>query len=55
MSDVIERFDEPWDREDCEDGCCPFCDAQLESRPVLPNCDDAEIYCPECGYIGGIE
>lgn len=51
-----ERESDPsdFDRSDCDDDCCPFCDSTLESRPVLPNCDDAEIYCPECGYTGEI-
>jgi predicted RNA-binding Zn-ribbon protein involved in translation (DUF1610 family) len=38
----------------CDDGQCPFCGADLESRSFLPRCDDEEIYCPECGYVDSI-
>lgn len=38
-----------------EDGCCVFCGGKLRSREVFAGCDDSEIYCPECGYVEGIE
>lgn len=39
----------------CEDDECPFCGGRLDSKQVLPNCDDQEVFCPECGYVRGIE
>lgn len=38
-----------------DDGCCPFCGASLRSREIAPACDESEIYCPDCGYVDGIE
>ncbi len=39
----------------CDDGECPFCGWQLEGRPIMANCDEEEIYCPNCSYVAGIE
>lgn len=40
---------------DFADGECPFCNCQLKSKKIFADCDDEEIYCPECGYVQGIE
>jgi hypothetical protein len=37
-----------------DEGDCPFCGAILRGRPVCSDCDDEEIYCPECGYVEGV-
>ena len=39
----------------CDDGECPFCGWSLESKQIFPDCDDCEIYCPNCDYVQGIE
>lgn len=38
-----------------EEGHCCFCGAALRSREMFAGCDDAEIYCPDCGYVECIE
>lgn len=38
----------------CNDGQCPFCGHDMDSRSLFPDCDDEEVYCPECGYVEGI-
>lgn len=40
--------------EQCDDGECPFCGAQMDSKSLFPYCDDEEVYCPECGYVEGV-
>lgn len=38
-----------------EEDACPFCGSKLRSREIAPGCDEAEVYCPECDYVQGIE
>jgi transcription initiation factor TFIIIB Brf1 subunit/transcription initiation factor TFIIB len=37
------------------DDPCPFCGCELRAKEIFPDCDDREIYCPDCGYVQGIE
>lgn len=56
MSDDFDREPDPSDEMAfCEDDECPFCGGRLDSKQVLPDCDDQEVFCTECGYVRGIE
>jgi predicted RNA-binding Zn-ribbon protein involved in translation (DUF1610 family) len=37
-----------------DDNCCPFCGHEMHSRELFAWADEAEIYCPDCGYVEGI-
>lgn len=46
---------EPVVQIELEDDECPFCGARLRARQVFADCDDAEIYCPDCSYVASVE
>lgn len=50
-------YDESHFPDECffDDDSCPFCGTEMTGRHFAKNCDDIEIYCPECGYIEGIQ
>jgi predicted RNA-binding Zn-ribbon protein involved in translation (DUF1610 family) len=41
----------PGENYEIDTGVCPFCGSELNSRELCVDCDDAEYYCPNCGWV----
>jgi hypothetical protein len=44
----------PGENYEIDTGECPFCHSELRTRDLYADCDEAEVYCPNCGWTEGI-